>query len=78
MALTDISAQVAAIGVQTSTLMVILNDPTSTFDVADANALGGCANDLNAIAQTVTDRSPVTAIDPEAPPSYGPNGNEIT
>ena len=78
MALTDISIQVAAISVQTSVLMAILNDPTSTFDIADANALGGCANDLNAIAQTVTDRSPVTSIDPEAPPSYGSNGNELT
>lgn len=74
MASTDISAEIATLNEVATALGAALNATGCVVVAGQAAQLGQVAITLSDLADVATQESLVTAVDPEAPPVYGNDG----
>lgn len=74
MATTDISAEIAILNEVATSLQAALNTTGCVVVAGHAALLGQVAITLSDLADVATQESVLTAVDPEAPPVYGNDG----
>jgi hypothetical protein len=75
---TDISSEITSLQAIATSLETILQGAHVVTDPGQAAEFGQATILLGDLANLATAKMVVSATDPELPPTYGPNGVEIT